>query len=400
MTHAAREETLARVAWGATVEYPDPAASWLVGALGPEAAWSAARNAAGVAAPQVRRLVESELGDALLASGGTDRDVQGLVDAFERWAPRVAAMEPDAVLRRTRAVGARVVVPDSSEWPAALHDLGSHAPFVLWAAGPASLAEALDASVAVVGARSSTTYGSHVAAHIGAGLADRGRCVVSGGAYGVDARAHAGALSAGGVTVAFLASGVDRLYPAGNADLLARVRETGALVAQVPPGSSPYRSRFLSRNRLIAAAAATVVVEAAHRSGALNTARHAAELARPVGAVPGPVTSAASAGCHRLIRDGLAVLVTSVDDALELVTPPEASLLAEDEIEGGFPSAHARRAYDVLGVPRDAAATAREAGLTLGEALAALGALEASGLAATANGSWRRTGHYGQEKSR
>lgn len=390
----------ARVAWAATVEYPDPAAAWLVAALGPQASWSAACSAAGLSDQRVRRLVESELGDALRASGGTDRDVEGLVQAFSRWAPRIAVTDADDLLHRTRAVSARVIVPGSTEWPSAMDDLGSHAPFALWVAGSAELAEAMADAVAVVGARSATAYGSHTAAHVGAGLADRGHCVVSGGAYGIDSRAHAGALGAGGSTVAFLASGVDRLYPAGNADLLTRIRDSGALVSQVPPGSSPYRSRFLSRNRLIAAAGATVVVEAAHRSGALNTARHAAELARPVGAVPGPVTSAASAGCHRLIREGAAVLVTSVDEVVELVLPPDASLLAEEEIQGGFPSAHARRVYDVLAVARDASSIAKESGLTLGETLAALGALEASGLAGVANGSWRRTGHYGQEKSR
>ena len=184
--------------------------------------------------------------------------------------------------------------------------------------------DAFRRAIAIVGSRSSTAYGEHVAATLSAGVADAGWTVVSGGAYGIDARVHRAALAADGATVAVMAGGVDRLYPLGNADLLARVLETGAIVAEQPPGFPPHRSRFLTRNRIIAAAAATVVVEAAHRSGALSTAHHAAELGRPVGAVPGPVTSASSAGCHRLIRNG-AVCVTSPDDVLEMVTPLDAS---------------------------------------------------------------------------
>src|SRR5450756_1961145 len=195
-----------------------------------------------------------------------------------------------------------------------------------------------------------------------AGLADAGWTVVSGGAYGIDAVAHRAALAAGGTTVAFLAGGVDRLYPAGNATLLAAIQESGgSLVSEVPPGSVPSKVRFLQRNRLIAAASrATVVVEAAWRSGALSTATHAAGLLRPVGAVPGPVTSAASAGCHRLLRDGCAVCVTDAADALPLRRPAPVESIA------------------------------RSAGLTVSEVRSGLGRLELAGLAEQDGGRWRQ----------
>jgi DNA processing protein len=259
------------------------------------------------------------------------------------------------------------------------------------------LAPALSRSVALIGARACTTYGEHVTAELGAGLAAKGWTVVSGGAYGIDAVAHRSALAVDGPTVAFLAGGVDRLYPAGNARLLSAVIErSGAVVSEVPPGSVPSKTRFLQRNRLIAAAGrTTVVVEAAWRSGALNTAGHASALLRPVGAVPGPVTSVASAGCHRLLRSGAAVCVTDVDEVLDLVgavggdlaTPPEGPERAWDRL-----SAEARRALDALPVRRGAEvdSLARAAGLTAEETRAALGVLELDGLAVREAGTWRR----------
>ena len=143
-----------------------------------------------------------------------------------------------------------------------------------------------------------------------AGLVDRGFTIVSGAAYGIDGMAHRAALASGGTTVAFLAGGVDRFYPLGHEALLGRIAEQGAVVAELPCGSAPTKWRFLQRNRLIAAATeATIVLEAGMRSGSLNTAGHAAALGRPLGAVPGPVTSPASAGCHRLLREYDAVCV-------------------------------------------------------------------------------------------
>src|SRR5690349_24006519 len=174
----------------------------------------------------------------------------------------------------------------------------------------------------MVGSRAATSYGGHVAGEIAADLGERGWAVVSGGAYGIDAAAHRGALAAEGVTIAVLACGVDYPYPAGHADLFAAICAQGLVVSEWAPGSRPARTRFLTRNRVIAAlACGTVIVEAGERSGALNTARHAANLGKPLMAVPGPVTSAQSAGCHRIIRDWGASCVTRAADVIELLSP-------------------------------------------------------------------------------
>jgi DNA processing protein len=181
----------------------------------------------------------------------------------------------------------------------------------------------------MVGSRAATGYGAHVAGEIAADLAERGWAIVSGGAYGVDAAAHRGALAAGGTTIAVLACGVDYAYPAGHADLFADIAARGLVISEWPPGRHPARFRFLVRNRTIAAlACGTVVVEAGERSGALNTARHAAQLGKPLMAVPGPVTSAQSAGCHRIIRDWGATCVTRADDIIEMLSPLGITLTA------------------------------------------------------------------------
>jgi len=174
----------------------------------------------------------------------------------------------------------------------------------------------------MVGSRAATSYGGHVAGEIAADLGERGWAVVSGGAYGIDAAAHRGALAAEAVTIAVLACGVDYPYPAGHADLFAAIAAQGLVVSEWPPGRHPARTRFLVRNRVIAAlGCGTVIVEAGERSGALNTARHAADLGKPLMAVPGPVTSAQSAGCHRIIRDWGASCVTRAADIIELLSP-------------------------------------------------------------------------------
>jgi DNA processing protein len=174
----------------------------------------------------------------------------------------------------------------------------------------------------MVGSRAASGYGAHVAGEIAADLAERGWTIVSGGAYGIDAAVHRGVLAVGGITMAVLACGVDHAYPAGHADLFAAIAADGLVVSEWPPGSHPTRLRFLVRNRVIAALTnGTVIVEAGDRSGALNTARHAAELQRPLMAVPGPVTSAQSAGCHRIIREWGGVLVTRAADVLDLLGP-------------------------------------------------------------------------------
>ena len=238
---------------------------------------------------------------------------------------RAQGYDPAQDLARLERCGGRLVHPGSPEWPAdrldwpdgVLHDAP---PLALCVRGSHSLAEVAARSVAVVGARAATAYGAHVAGELSHALADRGVAVVSGGAYGIDAAAHRGALQAGGApTVAVLACGVDVSYPRGNDRLITEIAGSGLLVSELPPGSHPTRRRFLVRNRLIGALAqGLVVVEAAARSGAQQAARRANELGRPVMACPGPVTSAMSVGCHLMIRDG-ATLVTSADEVLAAI---------------------------------------------------------------------------------
>ena len=215
----------------------------------------------------------------------------------------------------------RYLIPGDGEWPTQLSALGPAAPWGLFVVG-AELRVAAARSVAVVGARAATQYGLHVASDLATDLASRGWAVVSGGAYGVDAAAHRGALAAPGPTIAALAFGVHVAYPRDHASLFARIRdEGGVLVSEFPPGATPTKPRFLTRNRIIAALTrGTVVVEAAHRSGALNTAAVARRLGRPVLVVPGPVTSAQSVGCHRLARgDDPARIVTDAAEVIEEV---------------------------------------------------------------------------------
>ncbi|WP_345714361.1 DNA-processing protein DprA, partial [Kineococcus glutinatus] len=319
----------------------------------------------------------------------------------QRWRTRLPAVDPGADLAALHRVGGRLLVPGDPGWPAGLGDLDTTAggdgrplaaPMCLWVRGPADLSTP---AAAVVGSRAATGYGEAVAADLGAGLAERGVTVWSGGALGVDAAAHRGCLAVEGTTVVVLACGVDRAYPRTNAPLLARALRRGALVSEVPPGTGPTRWRFLERNRLLAAATrATVVVEAAWRSGALATADRAERLLRPVGAVPGPVTSAASAGCHRLLRERGAVCVTDAAEAAELVgaagehlpAAPVATAGPLDELTGAD-----RRVVEVLPRrrPLPTEALARAGVGVVPATQAALGRLQLAGWAEAAGDGWR-----------
>jgi DNA processing protein len=242
--------------------------------------------------------------------------------ALGRWRTRLPKLPADGEFADACRDGTRLVCPGDAEWPGALDRLGPARPYALWLRGNADLRFACSRSVSVVGSRAATSYGGHVAGELSADLAERGWAVVSGGAYGIDAAAHRGALAAEGVTIAILACGVDYPYPAGHADLFAAICAQGLVASEWPPGSRPARTRFLIRNRVIAAlSCGTVIVEAGERSGALNTARHAAELGQPLMAVPGPVTSAQSAGCHRIIREWNAACVTRAAEIIELLSP-------------------------------------------------------------------------------
>jgi len=253
-------------------------------------------------------------------------------------ADRITSTDPVRDLEKALARGIRFVVPGDAEWPHVLDDL-AHAPHLherggvpmgLWCRGPLRLAEAVEQSVAVVGSRSATTYGGAVAADIAAVLARESWTVVSGAAFGIDQAGHRGALANRGPTIAVLACGVDRAYPSAHRSLIDYIADVGLVVSEAAPGCAPTRIRFLARNRLIAAMSrGTVVVEAAVRSGALNTASWAGGLGRAVMGVPGPVTSAPSAGVHQLIRARDALLVTSGEEVLEVVGPMGSYSLAE-----------------------------------------------------------------------
>ncbi|GAB2697932.1 DNA-processing protein DprA [Thalassiella azotivora] len=415
-TRWVEDDRLARAAWSRLTEPDDDVAGRVLHAVG---ATAAVRHV----------LAGTPLDHTALDLGDDGRARTRLAAGTARWRTRAQDLAPERDVAVVERLGGRLVVPGDAEWPVALEVLGHRAPACLWVRGRGDLAGLLARSASLVGARACTAYGERVAADLAAGLADQHVTVLSGGAFGVDAAAHRGALAVGGGTVAVLACGVDRDYPVAHRDLLARVRDEGAVVSELPPGSAVTRYRFLQRNRLVAAAtAATVVVEAAWRSGAYSTAAHAAALGRPLGAVPGPVTSAASAGCHRILRELDAVCVTGPDDVLELVGAPpggvtalEAPVLEAPVLEDSVPEARTSpasraggptvaRAHDGLSegdlrvldsLPVRAARPARDlvrvAALPEPQVVAALGRLTLLGLATAVPGAdgdrwWRRSG--------
>jgi DNA processing protein len=336
------------------------------------------------AAERVRR---GQVDDSLAHHTRARREIDQVADDLELLARR----------------GGRLVTPDDDEWPTlALAAFGGTAvtakpqgrpPLVLWALGPARLDETVQRAAAVVGTRAATRYGEHIAGDLAAGLAEQDVVVVSGGAYGIDGAAHRAALAVDGVTVAVLAGGIDIPYPAGHSGLLHRIAGSGLLITEYPPGLRPARHRFLTRNRLVAAfAGAVVVVEAGLRSGAANTAAWARALGRVVGAVPGPVTSSASTGCHALLRTG-AEVITRAEDIVELVgsigelAPEQARpVTALDGLNDDE-----RQVYEALpgrgsaSVDQIAVAAALEPARILGP----LAMLEVAGLAERHDGRWR-----------
>jgi DNA processing protein len=302
-------------------------------------------------------------------------------------------------------MGGRLLTEEDDEWPTLAFDAFSrvtdkpqaHPPMVLWVVGPARLDEVAARAAAVVGTRAATAYGEHVAADLAAGLAGRDAAVVSGGAFGIDGAAHRAALATDGLTVAVLAGGVDVPYPMGHATLLRRIQREGLVVSEYPPGVRPARHRFLTRNRLVAAlAGATVVVEAGARSGAANTAAWARALGRQVCAVPGPVTSSASVGCHALLRDR-AHVVTRTDDIIELIG--RMGELAPDEPRPQTPldglTDDEKRVYE--GLPGRGARTVDEiavaSGLPPKGVLGPLAMLEVAGLVVQEHGRWKVRRH-------
>ena len=294
----------ARIAWSQITEPGDGLANELIDCLGASGALAVVLD------PDERASLARSLSKSF-AENEVAIDVQVTLD---RW----AALHSAAAISKLVPRGINVVIPGDEHWPASLDDLGDEKPLVLWVRGDASLLATK--SLAIVGARAATGYGEHVTMEISAHVADAGVTVLSGAAYGIDGMAHRAALASGRKTVAVLAGGVDRAYPAGHTALVDRIAEQGALVSESLPGTAPTKQRFLLRSRLIAAlSGAVLVTEAGARSGSLAAVHTAIQLGRPVGAVPGPVTSAASTGSNLLIRNHEARLVSTGAEALELL---------------------------------------------------------------------------------
>lgn len=344
-----------------------------------------------LASPKLAALVEEEGAQWVWEALRSQREASA-------WASRARTIDLEAIQAATEQCGARFIIPGDDEWPASFSSLTSAQvgdqggqPFGLWVRGAP-----LDVSppgVALVGSRAASQYGQNVALELAADLAAEGVAIVSGLAFGIDAAAHRGALSMGGMTIGVVASGVDQPYPASNASLAAMIARKGAVVSEMPPGSRPMRPAFLARNRIIAAiTAGTVVVEAALRSGAKNTAAWANELGRVVMGVPGPVTSTLSQTPHRLIRDGGAVLVTDSRDVRELLSPvgsvPDSQSRGADvALDRLRPDLRMLREVFVVGEEMLPSTLSRRTGLPLAACLA--------GLHELAEGGWIEEGEQG-----
>ncbi|MFJ6344105.1 DNA-processing protein DprA [Pseudarthrobacter oxydans] len=386
-------ERRSRAALSRLMEPQDAAGLALVQAAG---AVDALRVATGQlsAGPELEREIT-----ALLSDGGPGTSWAGLAASLKRWHPRIPDLAPERDLATMARLGGRLIIPSDELWPVQLADLGIQEPICLWWRGQEQPLPGAATSIALVGSRDSTSYGASVTGDLAYSLAQRGFTMVSGGAYGIDAHAHRAALAgaSGAVpTIAVMAGGVDRFYPSGNDDLLRAVSNQGAVLAEVPPGSAPTRYRFLQRNRIIAAlSAVTVVVEARWRSGALNTAHHAETLGRAVGAVPGSVHSANSAGCHRLLRDGGAVCVTDAAEVAELAGPSGSAL--PDPRHGQAAVQDGLTLEDLIlldALPLHSVTSVEKlsvvAGLAQDSVRAGLGRLGLLGLAVPERGGWKR----------
>jgi DNA processing protein len=387
------EESHARAALTYLAEPADLRLGALVRACG------AARTLAAIKAGRFPDVAPADALDAGVGASGSARAVA--MRALQRWQVRLAeAPSAEDVAGFCRA-GIRLVCPGDPEWPAQLADLGDAQPYALWLRGSADLRFSCLRSVAIVGSRAATAYGSYVASEVAASVAARGWAVISGGAYGVDGAAHRGALAADGVTAAVLACGVNVPYPAGHKELLDAVAAQGVVVSEWPPDRTATRLRFLVRNRVIAALApGTLVVEAGQRSGALNSARHARDLNRRLMAVPGPVTSDLSAGCHHIIREWQGTLVTSAAEVIECLSPvapaPErgpsgpglapAAVVGREELD-----LETAAVLDALPSRGGMGSTriARRAGLDPATVVRCLGALAAGGFAERCEAGWR-----------
>lgn len=389
--HAADDSELsARVAWSVLAEPGDAVASRLIDDLGAARSLRVIlrreRFAGADRARAEADLVAREVERAYSAVG-LER-LPGVRAGFLRWHPRMAGGLLEGAFRMAQASACTLLLPGDDHWPSGFADLGDHAPLLLWCLGDPALLADFEHSVALIGTRASSGYGVHMATELAAGLAERGWTVVSGGAYGIDAAAHRAALAAGGGTVSVMAGGLNSFYPGGNSELLARIAREGAVVAEVAFGTPPTPFRFLARNRLIAAmSSATVVVEAGVRSGSINTANHCGKLGRPLGAVPGPVTSPTSAGCHLVLRDRPATLISSVDDIIGLAGG-DGSAGLEPLVAGDDP--RYGRVLTALSTRsgRPLSDVAARAGMSTTETAQLLGVLLLDGAARTSDTGW------------
>ncbi|MGH3275696.1 MAG: DNA-processing protein DprA [Streptosporangiaceae bacterium] len=379
MRDSSARDRLARITLSFLAEPGDPVLGELLTRCGP------AEIVAAVSPDESARVVLPAIGAGTATMGR----------ALARWRARLDQVPSAGQLAAWQDAGMRVVCPGESEWPTQLDDLDTARPIALWLRGSADLRYACLRSVSVVGSRASSAYGNHVATELAAAVAERGWSVVSGGAFGIDAAAHRGALATDGLTIAVLASGLRYSYPRGHHELFSAVAAQGVLVSECPPDRAPTRPGFLVRNRIIAALSrGTVVVEAALRSGALNSAKHARELRRPVMAVPGPVTSDQSAGCHELIREWGALCVTSAADVTEHIAPIGTDL-SGPRLGPAVPRDHLDPVMTAVleAVParggRGPASIAVMAGVDLDTALRCLGLLAAAGFAQRCDQGWR-----------
>ncbi len=333
----------------------------------------------------LRRLTTSPYRPGFLP-GASDRRIQGLLR-------RATRIRPRQDLEAIQAAGGRFIVPGDPEWPATRRP-GRRPALGLWIRGHHDLRRWALRSVAVVGARACTPYGAHMAADLGAALAERGWVVVSGAATGVDAAAHRGSLGAAGATIAVLACGVDVAYPRGHTALIDRIARQGLVIGELPPGDHPTPTRFILRNRVIAALTrGTLVVEAAHRSGALATAREAQRLNRHTMGVPGPATSALSAGVHELLAaapPSSPTPTTSPNWSAPSVTshPPVADPSCPATSSTPPPSASSKPSRPPAR-PASPSDVATEAGTSVDDALGRLYELHALGHVAREGDLWR-----------
>ena len=310
-----------------------------------------------------------------------------LEDSLECWKRRLAIVNVDKAIDTLSTLNGTLLSAESTLWPKGLFDLGDSAPAVLWVLGQANTLQN-QKTLSIVGSRIASSYGLEVTRDLVKTAVTRDFVIVSGGALGIDASAHKNALSFDGKTIAIMAGGLDRLYPAKNLDLFQEIQQSGAVISEMPPGTAPARWRFLQRNRLIAAIGqATVVVEAGFRSGSINTAGHANELDRPVGCIPGPINSTSSAGCHRLIKERRAELISTPSDLEELLGIWAKEVSSEFHLSG-----LQTRALDSFGsFEQGAERVAQISGMTLNEVGFALNSLSRLGLVIQTSNGWVKT---------